>query len=95
LLDTLSSKTEKDFLHNHFGSINHSPSPLMLRSELDLELFFRSLMHMQKSSWAELHVLTLGVDVNRWACTATEQTVSVAEHEQSTRNLSHGFYLET
>jgi release factor glutamine methyltransferase len=38
-------------------------------------------------------ILTAGVDVNRYACKATEETVRVAEKEQASQEKSHGFYL--
>jgi release factor glutamine methyltransferase len=38
-------------------------------------------------------ILTAGVDVNRFACKATQETIRVAELQQRIQALSHGFYL--
>lgn len=91
LLDTLSSDNEKNFLQNRFRSPSHSPLIVEIGTGSGVVLSFLNA-HAQVIL-GRSDVLAIGVDLNRFACKATEQTVSVAQHEQTTQSLSHGFYM--
>lgn len=91
LLDTLSSENESNFLQNRFGSVSHSPLIVEVGTGSGVILSFINA-HAQVIL-GRADVLTIGVDLNRFACKATEQTVAVAQQEQITQNLSHGFYM--
>jgi release factor glutamine methyltransferase len=99
LLDTLSSESQKAFLHERFRpslegtALKVNPSPLIVEvgtgSGVVLSFFHA---HTEKIL-GRPDILTAGVDVNRFACKATEETIRVAELEQRMQALSHGFYL--
>lgn len=91
LLDTLSSDSEKNFLRNRFKSPSHSPLVVEIGTGSGVILSF--LNAHAKVILGRQDILTIGVDVNRFACQATEKTVSVAQHEQVSQELSHGFYM--
>jgi release factor glutamine methyltransferase len=99
-LDTLSSTGEKDFLQKRFStrggtrlSANGSISPLVVEIGTGSGVVL-SFLHAH-AEWilGRSDVFTVGVDVNSFACTATQQTVHVAETQQLVQGSSHGFYL--
>ncbi|KAH8676813.1 hypothetical protein BGZ60DRAFT_371745 [Tricladium varicosporioides] len=91
LLDTLSSESEKAFLHTHFGPSTPAPFVIEIGSGSGVVLSF---IHAHSEIiFGRADILTAGVDVNLHACKATIQTVNVAENEQQSRGLTHGFYL--
>lgn len=93
LLDTLSSENEKLFLQTRFGVVSHSPSPLVLEVGTGSGVVLSFLNAHAQVILGRTDVLTIGIDINRFACKATEQTVLVAQQEQIAQNLSHGFYV--
>jgi len=99
LLDTLSSESERAFLHQRFSqllngtALNDFPSPLVVEVGTGSGVVLSFLHAHTESILGRPDILTAGVDVNRYACKATEETVRVAEIEQRTQALSHGFYL--
>ncbi|KAF8856940.1 hypothetical protein BDZ45DRAFT_744842 [Acephala macrosclerotiorum] len=93
LLDTLSSENEKIFLQDRFAAVSHSPSPFVLEVGTGSGVVLSFLNAHAQVILGRTDVLTIGIDVNRFACKATEQTVLVAQQEQISQNLSHGFYL--
>ncbi|KAL2065125.1 hypothetical protein VTL71DRAFT_4265 [Oculimacula yallundae] len=107
LLDTLSCEAEKIFLHNRFcntppGSSKNnlsatspspSPSPLIVEIGTGSGVVL-SFVHAHASTiLGRTDVLTMGVDVNRFACNATKETVGMAQKEQAVHNFPHGFFL--
>ncbi|CZR50559.1 related to methyltransferase S. pombe [Phialocephala subalpina] len=93
LLDTLSSENEKLFLQNRFRAASHSPSPLVLEVGTGSGVVLSFLNAHSEVILGRPDVLTIGIDVNKFACKATEQTVIVAQQELTAQNLSHGFYV--
>ena len=98
LLDTLSSPTEKDFLNQRLNKSTRPdgqrpPSPLVVEIGTGSGVVL-SFAHVHAEIiFGRADVLTAGVDINRYACEATRQTISVAETEQEQVGMSHGFYL--
>lgn len=88
LLDTLSSDSEKTFLHERFPAGSPAPLVVELGTGSGIVLAFANA-HAQ-SIFGTRHILTAGVDMNAFACRATVATVGKAcgEHENS-----HGMYL--
>lgn len=98
LLDTLSSDSEKAFLQERFSntakdSTGSSPSPLAVEIGTGSGVVISFLHAYAEIIFGRADILTAGVDVNCYACEATEQTVKVAEKEQAAQEKSHGFYL--
>ncbi|KAI6713330.1 hypothetical protein JHW43_004129 [Diplocarpon mali] len=91
LLDTLSSDSEKAFLRERFTS--NSPSPLVVEIGTGSGVVVSFLHAQAEEIFGHSNILTLGVDVNRFACKATEQTVVVAEEAQAMQGVSCGFFL--
>jgi release factor glutamine methyltransferase len=117
LLDTLSSEAEKAFLKSRF-STHHSPtststsesssfsvSPLVLEIGTGSGVILSFLNAHASTIFSRNDILTLGIDVNTFACHATTKTVNIAECEirdqrqhntttdNKTMDLSHGLYL--
>jgi len=85
LLDTLSSEIEKGFLSKRF----QGPSPFVVEIGTGSGVVL-SFLHAHASTiFGRADILTAGIDVNRYACEATHETVKVAEEEQGD---GHGFY---
>lgn len=100
LLDTLSSGSEKTFLRKRFNHRQHltskdSPSPVIVEIGTGSGVVLSFLHAHTESILGRQDILTAGVDVNRFACEATAETIRVAELEQDATTLSHGFYLGT
>jgi release factor glutamine methyltransferase len=99
LLDTLSSESERTFLHERFSptsagpALKDCPSPLVVEIGTGSGVVLSFLHAHTKKILGRHDVFTAGVDVNQFACKATEETVRVAELEQQMQALSHGFYL--
>jgi release factor glutamine methyltransferase len=93
LLDTLSSEVEKAFLQRRFsGTPTASPSPLVVEIGTGSGVVISFVDAHAKTLFGREDVLTIGVDVNRYACKATMQTVKVAE-EQAAQGKTRGIYL--
>ena len=78
LLDTLSSPSESAFLADRFdqGVVKYAPAVLEVGTGSGVVLAFVTA-HAQQIL-GRTDVLTLGVDINPWACAATKETVSQA-----------------
>lgn len=99
LLDTLSSDSEKAFLQSRFNtrSPKISSSPLVLEIGTGSGVVL-SFVHAHAALiFGRADILTAGVDVNRYACKSTEETVRVAEKEQTQERgqgqASYGCYI--
>jgi release factor glutamine methyltransferase len=96
LLDTLSSETEKAFLQQ-FGTTNADqktpPSPFVVEIGTGSGVVLSFVHAHAEIIFGRADILTAGVDVNRYACEATAQTVKVAQKEQAEQEKPHGFYL--
>lgn len=86
LLDTLSSTAESRFLKEHFGSTQatSSPSPLVLEVGTGSGVILAFLTANSQEIFGRTDILTIGTDVNPYACHATQQTVLKACQEIST-----------
>ncbi|ESZ99520.1 hypothetical protein SBOR_0085 [Sclerotinia borealis F-4128] len=96
LLDTLSSPSEKDFLRQRFPrkeQISISPSPFVVEIGTGSGVVLSFVHAHAEIIFGRADILTAGVDVNRYACEATQETVRVAEKEQTSQDLPHGSYL--
>ena len=78
LLDTLSSVSESAFLTHRFDQevVKSAPAVLEVGTGAGVVLAFVTA-HTQQI-FGRTDVLTLGVDINAWACAATKETVSQA-----------------
>lgn len=99
LLDTLSLDTERSFLASRFPDDVSSPTPLVLEVGTGSGVVL-SFIHAHAGTLFGGRngngcdgVLTLGVDVNSFACIATAKTISIAQETQAAQGLNHGFYL--
>lgn len=88
LLDTLSSPSETTFLHQRFAG-SHSPAPLVVEVGTGSGVVI-GFVNAQAIPIFGSPILTAGVDVNRFACTATEATVQKAITHNPT---THGQFL--
>ena len=104
LLDTLSSEAEKAFLQNRFGlplqrdrssgetgTLETSPVVAEVGTGSGVVLAFVNA-HAQ-TIFGRCDILTVGVDVNVYACKATEETVRIAAQEQVQQLKSPGHCL--
>lgn len=86
LLDTLSSESEKTFLHTHF----HNAIPLVIEIGTGSGVVLGFVNAHAQTIFGTKNILTAGVDMNGFACRATVATVQKAQSE----NLdTHGMYL--
>lgn len=90
LLDTLSSPSETHWLQTHFP-LSTAPSPLLL-VELGTGsgLILAFLSAHAAAILGRTDILSLGIDINIHACTATSQTVSTAVTEHNSAALYLG-----
>ncbi|CAD6445710.1 ec911ed2-472e-41a6-9e42-38930c00028f-CDS [Sclerotinia trifoliorum] len=96
LLDALSSASEKKFLQQRFPQNEQpsiSPSPFVVEIGTGSGVVLSFVHAHARIIFGRADILTAGVDVNRYACQATQETVKVAEREQNSQGLSHGSYL--
>ena len=98
LLDTLSSETEKAFLQARFNTpakeSGKSPAaPLVVEIGTGSGVVLSFVHAHAEIIFGRVDILTAGVDVNRYACEATSQTITVAQKEQVEQGKSHGLYL--
>jgi release factor glutamine methyltransferase len=79
LLDTLSSPSEVSFLTTTFSSSSStSPSPLILELGPGSGVVLAFILAHTSTILGRKDVLGLGIDVNIFACSATDQTVRLA-----------------
>ncbi|KAJ4861114.1 hypothetical protein T069G_06102 [Trichoderma breve] len=95
LLDTLSSSSETQFLHDTFSSSPAIPFVVELGTGSGVVLAF--ITAHAKTLFGTSHILTAGVDMNAFACRATITTVAKAQAdslaESSNNEITHGLYL--
>jgi release factor glutamine methyltransferase len=84
LLDTLSSPSETAFLAGHFPLTPPTPSPLVLEVGPGSGVVLAFLTAHAHALFSRRDILTLGIDVNRFACQATGETVRKAVAEDVT-----------
>lgn len=108
LLDTLSSPSEIAFLHNRFSS-SDAGCPLALEVGVGSGVVLAFIAANAKTIFGRDNVLTLGTDLNRFACRDAAQTVRNAlkpdtesqsqesqSQEQSSQSQSHtSIFLDT
>lgn len=101
LLDTLSCEAEKAFLHDRFNNTPHrntndthtSTAPLVLEIGTGSGVVISFLNTHAGTIFGRTDVVTLGIDVNRFACKASERTIDIAQQDQTAQGKAHGFYL--
>lgn len=81
LLDTLSSSSETAFLHNRFNEQSSAP-PLVLEVGVGSGVVLAFVAANAASIFGRHDVLTLGTDINSFACKAAAQTVQTAIKEK-------------
>ncbi|KAI9745202.1 MAG: S-adenosylmethionine-dependent methyltransferase [Claussenomyces sp. TS43310] len=97
-LDTLSSNAETAFLTERFGSHGDcgkegKPAPMVVEVGTGSGVILAFVSAHAHLIFGRADVVALGVDVNRHACHATQQTVETAAEEQAREGNSHGHYL--
>lgn len=98
LLDTLSSTSETQFLKQRFNSnrsINtddglSSPTPLILEVGTGSGVVLAFITAHAETLFGRPDVLTLGVDINPFACQATEETIRWACRERAEVGNEYG-----
>jgi release factor glutamine methyltransferase len=70
-----------------------SPSPLVLEIGTGSGVVVSFIGVYAEMIFGRSDICTAGVDVNRYACQATEETVRVAEQDQRSEKKFHGCYL--
>lgn len=86
LLDTLSSESEKAFLHTRFPNV----APLVVEIGTGSGVVLGFVHAQAKTLFGNRQVLTAGVDMNAYACRATVGTVQRAGTDNPD---THGMYL--
>jgi release factor glutamine methyltransferase len=104
LLDTLSSEAEKTFLQGHFAlpleQVSSSgrertpvPSPVVAEVGTGSGVVLAFVNAHAQIIFGRSDILTVGIDVNVYACKATEETVRIAAQDQIQQQKSCGHYL--
>jgi len=104
LLDTLSSEAEKAFLQHRFGlpllqvrnseeAMTPVPSPVVVEVGTGSGVVLAFVNTHAQAIFGRSDVFTVGVDVNIYACKATEETVRIAAQELNEQLKSPGHYL--
>lgn len=89
LLDTLSSASETTFLHQRFAASPRNPIPLVVEVGTGSGVVIGFVNAHARTLFGG-PILTAGVDVNNFACSATEATVKKAAAENPG---THGHFL--
>lgn len=92
-LDTLSSPSEKEFLTARFANTVSSPVVLEVGTGSGVVLAFLTAHCVGILGRGD--ILSIGVDVNSFACRATNETVHLARQEQLEQGQRCGVYLDT
>ena len=108
LLDTLSSASEIFFLSQRFGhptdsniAIRPSPAPLILEVGTGSGVVLAFITAHAQNIFGREDILSLGTDINRFACQATDRTISQAckatceDSKEMTIRLHAAFPLAT
>ncbi|CAN8098637.1 unnamed protein product [Discula destructiva] len=91
LLDTISSADETAFLHQRFATKPNNPTPLVVEVGTGSGVVI-GFVTAQARTLFGVPILTAGVDINSFACSATEATVRKAVAENP---CTHGHFLGT
>ncbi|KAF2714151.1 hypothetical protein K504DRAFT_155550 [Pleomassaria siparia CBS 279.74] len=87
LLDTLSTSSEIAFLHNRFAQANSKQStpPLILEVGVGSGVVLAFVAGNTSRIFGRNDILTLGTDINRFACQAASETVrkAIKDHDPS------------
>lgn len=98
LLDTLSSPSETSFLHARFAQAPTptapSNAPLVLEAGVGSGVVLAFVAANARSIFGRQDVLTLGTDINRFACAAASQTVRDAVREGKKSLVSDSAFLD-
>lgn len=98
LLDTLSSPAETAYLHIRFDSTSNNATPLVLEVGPGSGVVLAFAAANAKTIFGRSDVLTMGCDINSYACKAASETVSRAitdvNKTESSGKLSHGHFLD-
>ncbi|KAL9079536.1 MAG: hypothetical protein Q9157_001594 [Trypethelium eluteriae] len=97
-LDTLSCDRETTFLRQRFAQCSNGDhaSPCILEIGTGSGVLLAFITAHSKKLFGRPDVLTLGADINSFACKATEETVRTACRESTPYlNPGHGIYLDT
>jgi release factor glutamine methyltransferase len=78
LLDTISAASETKFLHDRFNPISSGTPPLILEVGVGSGVVLAFVAGNASSIFGRKDVLTLGTDINRFACHAASETVQKA-----------------
>lgn len=92
LLDTLSSTSETSFLQGRFP-VEH-PAPLVLEVGTGSGVVLAFVTAHAKQIFGRSDVITLGTDLNPFACVASRNTVELAVNETN-KHLRSGIYLDS
>jgi release factor glutamine methyltransferase len=90
LLDTLSSESEKLFLQTRFSQANSSSSPLVVEVGTGSGVVLAFVAAHGSAIFGRPDIFSLGVDVNPFACQATNETVLTALADQSSKSVHMG-----
>ncbi|KAL7909307.1 methyltransferase domain-containing protein [Trichoderma velutinum] len=93
LLDTLSSSSETQFLHDTFSP--HQAIPLVVELGTGSGVVLAFITAHAKTLFGSSQILTAGVDMNAFACRATITTVAKAQADSVAESgeITHGLYL--
>lgn len=98
LLDTLSSASETEYLHKRFDSAENNAVPLILEVGPGSGVVLAFATAHAKTIFGRSDILTLGCDINSYACKAASETSNraVTESKQNTASTekSHGQFLD-
>lgn len=101
-LDTLSSASESKWLSERFqkGNSTSNPVPLVVEAGTGSGVVLAFVAAQSQEIFGRRDILTLGTDVNRHACLATQETVSTAlkarrKGQESTTNSAPSPTLQT
>lgn len=78
LLDTISAASETAFLHDRFSQAQPSTPPLILEVGVGSGVVLAFVAGNARSIFGRNDALTLGTDINRFACQAASETVHKA-----------------
>ncbi|KAK3700216.1 S-adenosylmethionine-dependent methyltransferase [Vermiconidia calcicola] len=92
LLDTLASPTETAFLRSQFPA--GSPSPLVLEVGTGSGVVLAFATAHAEHIFGRSDIFTLGIDVNPFACEATQQTVVLAVKDAQKAQQACGVLLD-
>ena len=98
LLDTLVSASETKYLHQRFDSGQNNATPVILEVGPGSGVVLAFATAHSKAIFGRSDVLTLGCDINNYACVATAETANRAiaeiKREISTASISHGQFID-